>query len=202
MQTRRGFTLIELMLVIAVAGVVLTLAAPSLYDFMLVQRLRSITSQLVTDIALARSEAASRGLAVTVLVRAATSAQPVSCYILFTDRQTGTPPPSNRCDCHLPAGSRCTSTEAQEIRTVEVPSHLVVKLSVPDGQGNSFAFDPITTGIVLPVTETGVGPGQDFRIESAIDSNRRLRTTVGVTGRVSVCSPTGSTVRETPCPSS
>lgn len=52
-----GLTLIELMITIAVVGVLLALAAPSFYEFMLVQRLKGVNAELVTDLQLARSEA-------------------------------------------------------------------------------------------------------------------------------------------------
>ncbi|MGB0128316.1 MAG: GspH/FimT family pseudopilin [Rhodocyclaceae bacterium] len=61
-----GFTLIELMVTIAVAAVLLMIALPSLRDFILNNRLASVTNDLVGDLALARAEAIRRGSRVTV----------------------------------------------------------------------------------------------------------------------------------------
>lgn len=61
-----GFTLIELMITIAVAAILLTVALPSLRDFILNNRLTSVTNDLVADLALARAEAIRRGSRVTV----------------------------------------------------------------------------------------------------------------------------------------
>ena len=58
---RRGFTLVELLIVVAVVAIILVVAAPSFRDMILMQRLRSITAQLVTDLQFARNEAVSRG---------------------------------------------------------------------------------------------------------------------------------------------
>ncbi|MBL0296209.1 MAG: hypothetical protein IPQ21_03190 [Betaproteobacteria bacterium] len=57
----RPLTLVELMVVVAVVAIVLTLAAPSFRDFILLQRLKGINAQLVTDLQFARSEAVARG---------------------------------------------------------------------------------------------------------------------------------------------
>lgn len=56
----RGFTLLELMVVLAVLAVLGTLAAPSLRNFIDNQRLRSASFDLVSDLMLARSEALKR----------------------------------------------------------------------------------------------------------------------------------------------
>ena len=55
-----GFSLIELMITIAILGVVASLAAPSFRDLIASQRLRATTSALTESIWLARSEALKR----------------------------------------------------------------------------------------------------------------------------------------------
>lgn len=61
-----GFTLLELMVVVAVAAVLAAVAAPGLSTFIDNQRLRNGSFDLVSDLMLARSEAVTRNAVVVV----------------------------------------------------------------------------------------------------------------------------------------
>ena len=64
--TIKGFTLIELMITLAVAAILLGLAAPSFTDLIKNNRMVTQLNQLNSSISLARSEAVKRGVTVTV----------------------------------------------------------------------------------------------------------------------------------------
>ena len=61
-----GFTLIELMVVVAVAAILLAVAVPNFTSMLVSTRLGSQTNDLIADLRLARSEAATRGAWVVV----------------------------------------------------------------------------------------------------------------------------------------
>jgi type IV fimbrial biogenesis protein FimT len=69
----RGFTLIELMIVLTILAVLLTIAAPSFSRFIASQRIKTASFDLQSALMLARSEAIKRGPAATVTVAAKSS---------------------------------------------------------------------------------------------------------------------------------
>jgi type IV fimbrial biogenesis protein FimT len=66
MRHENGFTIIELMITIAVAALLLTLGVPALQDMVRNNRLVSQTNNLVADVQLARSEAIKRNTQVAL----------------------------------------------------------------------------------------------------------------------------------------
>ena len=191
-----AFTLIELMVVAALIVIIATLAAPSLRDMILMQRLRGVNAQLVTDLAFARSEAISRGVYVGVRFQSTGGADAMSCYILNTRMSMGAP----LCDCTAAAGSRCTDvSQTTEIRTVQIPTRESVLLALPAGADEHFTLDPRTGGLKLAPSDFSRYDTSGFVIETFIDSLRKLRTALSVSGRVTVCTPSGSRAGGTPC---
>ncbi|MDT4288301.1 Tfp pilus assembly protein FimT/FimU [Methylomonas sp. MO1] len=65
-ETSKGFTLVELMVTIAIAGVLVGIAIPSFTSIISNNRLTTSANELVTALNLARSEAVKRGRSVTV----------------------------------------------------------------------------------------------------------------------------------------
>ena len=95
MRSRRqsGFTLIELMMVIAIVAILAKLAGPSFRTMMLNNRLAAATSDLLVDLAAARSESARQGKRVTLCISTngtscTTGAAWQSGRIIFVDERT------------------------------------------------------------------------------------------------------------------
>lgn len=77
---RKGFTLIEMIVTLTIAGILIALAAPAMRDFILNQRLATQANDFIGDLNLARSEAIRRATNVTVCKQGGTPASP-SCGI-------------------------------------------------------------------------------------------------------------------------
>jgi type IV fimbrial biogenesis protein FimT len=184
MRTRyrsSAFSLIELMVVVAVLAVTLTLAVGPFRDYILMQRLRSVQSQLVTDMAYARSEAISRDTFVQMRVQVTGDG---TCYIIYSRTDSGS---GNLCDCSANPGSRCGS-DTSELKTVLLPSSESISIGVPTGQPALLTISPRTGGtsmvsVMESITVT------NYMVETQIDQVRRFRTTMTPQGRVQVCSP-------------
>lgn len=185
MKSRRGFTLIELLIAIAVIGVIVTLAAPSFSDFTLRQRVKSVTSQLVTDLQFARSEAAARS--VPVRVRFSGNADR-TCYVLYV---------GNARAC------KCTDTPAcplagQEIRTAAVATALRVRISTPMDP-EEFSYDPATGAMIFAPTDAEGGDTPEFEVKTGVDVPRSLQVVVKMSGRPGICTPAGSKMGGAAC---
>ncbi len=94
---QRGFTLIELMIVIVISAIVLAYGVPSFQSFIRNNRLVTETNNLLTDIQIARSEAIKRGAFVSMCISADVHAAEPICggtdrnldtgWIVFLDAQ-------------------------------------------------------------------------------------------------------------------
>jgi type IV fimbrial biogenesis protein FimT len=192
MRRQRAFTLIELMVVVAVLAVVALLAVPAMNDFILVQRLKGVGAMLTTDLQYGRSEAPSRNIYMR-FVFDQDGAQ--TCYTMYTVKPGASS--AVRCNCLDGVGTACSSADATEVRTVQVPrSGGVTVLAIEEDP--AFGIDHVTGGLLAIPTDLLASPRGSFTIETAIDDARKLRTVIGPAGRVTVCSVAGG-LGVTPC---
>jgi type IV fimbrial biogenesis protein FimT len=198
---RLGVTLPELAVIVAILGILVALAVPGLHDFMLKQRLRAVHAQLVTDLQMARSEAAARNLPVNVRFNSTANS---TCYSIFTNTahnyQGG---PSLACNCTrqptpaFPTRQPCSDPSSTEIRTATLPKARRVELSTPGD--SAFGFEPGTGNLIMAPSEPGAVSGSSVTVLTSIGGTRSLAAVVGLSGRPSVCQPAGSSMGVTPC---
>lgn len=70
MNKHTGFTLVELMIGLAIAAIVMTLGVPSFRDLIQNNRVTTTTNEIVLALQMGRSEAAKRGQSITVCASA------------------------------------------------------------------------------------------------------------------------------------
>lgn len=117
MHTRpRGFTLLELMLTLAIVSVLLTLALPSFGSIVSRHRLKAAAEQLAADLGELRFLAAQRGVPLHLQVQAGAQ----WCYALAT---------ASGCDCRV--------SQACQLKTVRAQDHPGVTLL----EGRDLRFD-------------------------------------------------------------
>jgi type IV fimbrial biogenesis protein FimT len=184
-----GLTLIELMVVVAVVVLLIALVAPSFTQILDKQRVQSINSQLVTDLQFARAEAVARNARVRITFR---SDATQSCYTMYTYTSNST-----RCNCL--ATPACSLAGQVEIRTVSVLKDTKVSIVPGPGLPIEFAFEPVTGALYKIPTDFYSPPLTQYLLKASIDTARSLQTVVGLTGRPTVCAPSGSKMTVTAC---
>lgn len=80
----RGFSLVELMITLGVAGILATLAGPSVRDMILNSRISSTASDLHVDLSVARSEAGRRSVRVALCKNATGVTKDTACSTTST----------------------------------------------------------------------------------------------------------------------
>ena len=93
---RRGFTLVELLVVLAVGSILLAIAVPGYAYFVNINRMAAATNELVSSLQLARSEAVKRATRITVCTSSSAMAAKPACnaaawqegWIIFVDDGT------------------------------------------------------------------------------------------------------------------
>ena len=170
----RGFTLIELMIVVALVAIVATLAAPSFREFLAKKRLEGVASELSNDLHYARSEAVSRNVTVRVTFGS-------GCYLL-TAQPDGSSPTSTCSQTSNPT----LGTGAVNIKQTQLQSGASASFS-PNDSLSYLEFDPVR-GIASFSTSLGSG---SVNINSSIGS-WQLRANVTAVGSMTVCSPSGT----------
>jgi len=191
----RGLTVIELMVVIALVGVLVALVAPSFRGLISAQRVRGVNAELVTDLQFARSEAARRNHDVRVGFQ---SSDTLSCYVAYIEpaafaasgaASAGVNGGAASCDCSLTPGTNVCGGGREEIKTVQVLRSTGVAFSASSAAGPILNLGRLS-GAQEPMSGASA-PGL-FEVTVVGTPRGQLRTSVNVAGRPSVCSPDAS----------
>lgn len=162
----KGFTLVELMVTISIAGILLAIAAPSFNHFFDKYRVKRAADTFSSFLINAKSEAIKRNKSVSTVI---TGSGGTWCAGM-TENAT--------CDCSPSSSSACQIDGVD--RVISSTSFKGVKLNGPSSP-HEFEFK----------TQRGTVTGNNsVQLESA--DGLKLNVVVSLVGRIRLCSPGGS----------
>jgi len=184
-QTSRGVTLVEMLIGVAVIGVLLAVAAPSFSKLMERRRVVAAAGEIASLFTFARSETNVINEQINLHMEPP-DPDKIKDYGSCIRVSTGSSTDSCQCDIALPADRACPLGSGKLLREYLLP------------RGNNVSFQATKTGLLRPyvvpfmrgalnpnlktvqVTVTGATTGAQLRIE------------FNNAGRVRTCSPNGS----------
>lgn len=160
----RGLTLVELMVCVAIAAILLTIAVPGMQTFLARRRLDGLSAQFVSDLQYARTAAVARAERLRLRFQTLDSG---SCYLLHSGG-------ADACTCLADQPPQCSGS-ALALRVVYLPTtdHAAVSANVA-----SMLIDP-RQGTVTPAGS----------IDISSSNGVALRHVVNILGRVRLCTP-------------
>jgi type IV fimbrial biogenesis protein FimT len=183
---RSGLTLLELLIAVAVLGIVISVAMPNMSGLIANQRLIGAAEQVYGHLQQARSEAITRSTPTWVNFAAngtttwtyGMSSLNTLCTLTVTDPAT-----ANACVIVVDDGDGVT---------VAADDYVLMRFTSADYEDvimNIASFSSGTTQIAFDPVR-GLATSGQVNLTSA--SGRLLRVTVSLLGRVAICSPDGS----------
>jgi prepilin-type N-terminal cleavage/methylation domain-containing protein len=175
LKSAKGFTLIELMVTVVIAGILIALSVPSFLETIDRNRLKGVAETLRSDLELMKLESIKRSASVFLSIRNDNSSAGTWCY--------GFSQGAN-CDCKA---SSCTLDGVE--RVVRYDDWRGVIITAPTTASPtpfSFTIEQIRGQVSLSTTLTP----QRIRLTSA--RGKELDIEVSNLGRFTICSPSGS----------
>jgi type IV fimbrial biogenesis protein FimT len=161
----RGFTLIEVMITIAVVGILAALGLPSFFAWIQNQKIRTASEAVINGVQLARAEAISRNLSGGVRFT----------LVPATGDWTVDTVPASAKPLHVRPGGEATSN---------------ARFTVTPSDATIVTFGPL--GSVIPNADASSSIARidiDNPMVTAADGARPLRILVGASGNVLMCDP-------------
>jgi prepilin-type N-terminal cleavage/methylation domain-containing protein len=183
----RGVSLVEVLVGMAILGLLMALAVPSMKSFISKHKVSAISAELLADYYLARSESVQRGQNVGIIF---TENANWTCYTIYTPESAG-----GNCDCTLAPTKACSKTISTELKTVRIPTTSRVTIRptstpVKTTDGTKILY----TGKVVFLPPLGLPQIDTTSPSTKIVSSEggQLLVITGVNGRQTMCTPDGS----------
>lgn len=193
---RKGFGLVESMISIAIIGIILAVAAPSIGSLIQRKKVIAAANELVSVIGYSRSEALAGQAEILVSFDDGAAAQGVSCV------QVATTPLTRKSSC------KCWGKITDSCRVAGAPGGKMLRIfSIPISSGVTFSTNSVAwPDSAVPGRFSFVWPRlltdlpETLKITVSGSRGFQLRVDVSSTGQTSVCAPGGAEGEYPACP--
>lgn len=189
-STMRGVSMLELLIAMAILGIIVSVAIPSMSEFGANQRLASAAEQVFGHLQQARSESVARNATVYVNFSAnGTTTWTYGMALATGCTLSGTDPTAagacyitvNDGDATYDGIGGATDTGDRVLMRFPSTDYDDVEMSISSfSSGTQITFNPIR------------GTSTSGQIDLESSTGKQLRLTVSLLGRVGICSPSGT----------
>lgn len=172
----RGFTLIEMMIVIAIAAIIMIFAVPSFQDALDRHRLKSVAETMRSDLEVMKMESVKRSAVVSLSIRNDNATTADWCYGLSQ---------STSCNCK---STSCVLDGVSKV--VSYDNYSGVRITAP-ATTSPTPFN-ITVEQIRGTITVPTGSTLPYRIRLTSARSKELDIEISALGRFIICSPSGS----------
>jgi len=173
-----GLTLVEILMGVAVLGVLLAVAAPSLSDLMDKRRVIAVAGEIAGILAYAKAESNSTNSLLYVRFDPNTD---MSCAAVTTQGSGNT-----ECDCWKPQSTICLGGSARLVRLFQVPKSNGVQFAASANAWSGYEYHIKFLREQMNMDTT------TYAFVDVTGRKAKLKVELNGAGRVRICSPDGN----------
>jgi type IV fimbrial biogenesis protein FimT len=188
----KGFTLLEMLIAMAILGIIISVAVPSMSGFTANQRLIGAAEQVYSHLQQARSEAVARSTPVFVNFAADGTAAwtyGMSSVNSLCDLAITVATGLNACRMVVSDGD---ATLDPGTGAVDAGDLVLMRYTAADYPGVSMAIAAFSSGTTQFVFDPVRGSASSGQVNLTGSNGNQLRVTVSLLGRVALCTPDDS----------
>jgi type IV fimbrial biogenesis protein FimT len=189
-RAMRGVSMLEILIAMAILGIIVSVALPSMSEFGAQQRLASAAEQVFGHLQQARSESVARNVPVYVNFSANGTTTWTYGMALATGCTLATTDPTAAGACYITVNDGDTTYDGIAGAT-DTGDRVLMRFPSSDYDDVEMAIASFSSGTQITFNPIrGTSTSGQINLESS--NGRQLRVAVSLLGRVEICSPDGS----------
>jgi len=180
-NTQKGFTLIELLIVVVILGILVGLAAPSMFSIIEGRKLKGAAENFQVDLMFIKTEAIKRNTPVRIYYKFDSVDTSKWCYGMKVNAA---------CDCFQADSSQADYCEIDDVKKVvnqaDYGNNVLIKNDDVNFSSDQVSFTPLR------------GQANQGSVEFELADGRSIKTIVNRRGRVMICSDSGMGFEDCP----